>query len=132
VWTSLGYKSGKAELSKKKFFEFLKIISPSIAQETSDYIFNKVDIDRNGTISRNEIEQTMNENSIMISVINQTIPGFVPSEDNSETFKPISENTTYRIKECFKQLMEDIRNNKYTLLVVFNKYSKVKKGSINK
>jgi Ca2+-binding EF-hand superfamily protein len=83
VLASLGYKSGKTELSKKKFFEFLKIISPSIVQETSDYIFSKVDIDKNGTISINEIEQTMNENSIMISVINKTIPGFPPSDDNS-------------------------------------------------
>lgn len=53
ILASLGYKNGQAELCKNKFYKFLQIISPDITRDASDYIFNKTDYDKNGTISIN-------------------------------------------------------------------------------
>jgi Ca2+-binding EF-hand superfamily protein len=49
--SSYGFKNSNEELSFLSYFDFLKVVSPTISEEEAIYIFKKTDIDGNGFIS---------------------------------------------------------------------------------
>ncbi len=83
ILAQLGYKNGQSELDKDRFFRFLQIINEDISRNQSDYIFNKTDFDKNGTISINEIQKIMNQNNISLSTVNKKVPGFNKNGDGT-------------------------------------------------
>ena len=54
ILAGLGYK-GNEELNRDKFHEFLKIISPSIKRNESEYVFSQVDSEKKGVITIKQI-----------------------------------------------------------------------------
>lgn len=124
--------NGQSELDKDRFFKFLQIISPDITRGASDYIFNKTDFDKNGSISINEIEKVMNENNINLSTYNKRVPGFSKKEDNTESFTMLNPETDNKIKACFAKLMMNIQQNMTSLFDVFSKFDESKNGHMSK
>lgn len=43
IMAGLGYKDANAEMDKAQYYQFLKIIYPTITRAESDYIFQKTD-----------------------------------------------------------------------------------------
>lgn len=54
ILAGLGYK-GEEKLDKNKFHEFLKIVSPNIKRNESEYIFGQVDTEKKGFITIKQI-----------------------------------------------------------------------------
>jgi calcium-dependent protein kinase len=132
VFAQLGYRNGKEELNKEQFYQFLRVIFPKIERDSSDYIFNKADTNRDGAITINEIEKIMNQNSISLSTLNKTVPGFAKNNGNVETFTTLSEQVEKKIKSCFMKLMREMKSKHNTLKAIFEKFDTKKMGTLNR
>lgn len=136
ILTGLGYKSGEVELDHDSFFEFLKIVSSTVTRRESDYIFAQTDLDGNGTISIQEIEQMMAAHNISLQSINPRIPG-IKRQDTSDSMSEeggfvMSEATEEKIRSCFTKLMRILQKQNRLLYDVFMKFDKEKVGSLDR
>jgi Ca2+-binding EF-hand superfamily protein len=51
VMDSVGFTSGKQEVTYQDFYQFFKCVYPEITNEDTDYLFKKTDTDNSGSIS---------------------------------------------------------------------------------
>lgn len=57
----------------------------------------------------------MNENSIILSAYEKSVPGFVKNKDNAESFNLLKSETERKIKACFKKLKYQLSIHSITL-----------------
>ena len=129
VMDSVGFTSGKQEVSYQDFYQFFKNVYPQITNEDTDYLFKKTDVDNSGSISVDQLKSILTANGIKLESQFDVIPAFQRREDGNQSFKRLSKESSTKIKNCFEKLYKIITKNKLTLWKVFNDFDK-KKGSL--
>ncbi len=76
VMDSVGFTSGKQEVTYQDFYQFFKCVYPEITNEDTDYLFKKTDTDNSGSISVDQLKDILTANGIKLESQFDVIPAF--------------------------------------------------------